>query len=253
MKIVFLGSGNVATHLALALKAADQQILQIWSRTMSNAQILANQVAAKATSDLAELDRTAELYLIAVNDGSVAELASSLSGLEQVVAHTSGATSIDALANLNHFGVFYPLQTFSKQKALDLSDAPMCLEANSQATMEVLERAAKYISSATYKLSSDQRKILHLSAVFACNFSNHLYHMGYSIMEQHGLDFAILKPLIMETARKVQIEIPKEVQTGPAVRNDEETMIKHVELLNDRPDLQKIYKTLSESIKKTYL
>jgi len=253
MKIVIIGSGNVATHLALAFKQAGQTLAQVWSRNGANAQLLAEQVGASAISDLGALDRSADFYLIAVKDEAIAELASSLTGLPGLVAHTSGATSIDVLHTLNHYGVFYPLQTFSKQKSLDLSNTPICLEASSAEDMVMLHQAASLISKVSDEVDSEQRKILHLAAVFACNFSNHLYQMGYSILEQHGLDFALLKPLIMETAWKVQDAIPFDVQTGPAVRGDESTMERHLSLLNDRTELQDIYKTLSNSIKKTHL
>lgn len=253
MKIVFLGSGNVATHLAQAFKAAGQEVVQVWSKTEANARALAGTVGSKAISNFDALDLHADLYLIAVKDEAITALVAALPQLGGVVAHTSGATSINALQGLNKYGVFYPLQTFSKQKTIDLSDTPLCLEASDTTTMTLLKDAADLISTANYAVDSEKRKILHLSAVFACNFSNHLYQMGYSIMEQHGLDFEILKPLIMETARKVQDAVPFDVQTGPAVRGDEATMAKHLELLEDRSDLQDIYKTLSESIKKTHL
>lgn len=253
MKIVFLGSGNVATHLGLAFSTSGQQITQVWSRSKVSAERLAEQLHAPAIDDLSSLDRNADLYLIAVKDDVIKDLVPFLKGLQGVVAHTSGATAVDALHGTENYGVFYPLQTFSKQKALDLSDTPMCLEANSTAAMQVLEAAAKLISTAQYTVNSEQRKVLHLAAVFACNFSNHLYHLGHSILQARGLDFEILKPLIMETARKIEDAVPFEVQTGPAVRGDQETMVKHLRLLDERPDLQEIYKTLSESIKKTHL
>ena len=253
MKIVFLGSGNVATHLAQAFIAAGQEVLQVWSKTEANAQVLADNIGSKAIANLNALDLHADLYLIAVKDEAINELAAALPALNGVVAHTSGATSIEALHNLNKYGVFYPLQTFSKQKTIDLYDTPLCLEASDTATMSLLQDAAKLISTASYAVDSEKRKVLHLSAVFACNFSNHLYHMGHSIMQEHGLDFEILKPLIMETARKVQDAVPFDVQTGPAVRGDKETMSKHLQLLAGHSDLQDIYKSLSESIKKTHL
>lgn len=253
MKIVFLGSGNVATHLALAFKASGQEIMQVWSRSQKNAESLAIKVNALPIDDLELVYPDADLYLIAVKDDVISDIAPALKRLKGIVAHTSGATAIDILQGLARHGVFYPLQTFSKQKTLDLSNTPMCLEANSPETMQLLEAAAKLISTAQYPVNSAQRKILHLAAVFACNFSNHMYHLGNSIMQQHGLDFEILKPLIMETAIKVQDGVPSEVQTGPAVRGDQETMVKHLQLLNGRPDLQDIYKSLSESIKKTHL
>jgi predicted short-subunit dehydrogenase-like oxidoreductase (DUF2520 family) len=253
MRIVIIGSGNVATHLARAFKHADQLVSQVWSRSLKNAEALAVQVAADAINDFAHLDHTADLYLVAVKDEAIAGIADQLGSLTGVVVHTSGSTSMVVLKSLNRYGVFYPLQTFSKQKALDLSQMPICLEANTVEVMQLLSQTAALITTASFQVDSEQRKILHLAAVFACNFSNHLYQIGYSILEQHGLDFAMLKPLIMETAQKVQDAVPFEVQTGPAIRADETTMAQHLSLLNEQPELQNIYKTLSNSIKKTHL
>jgi predicted short-subunit dehydrogenase-like oxidoreductase (DUF2520 family) len=253
MKIVFLGSGNVATHLALAFKAAGQQVIQVWSKTKAHAAVLAAKLDAEALDSLLDLDKSADLYLISVKDEAIPDLPALLKGVHGVVVHTSGATSIDALQDLPAHGVFYPLQTFSKDKALDLSDTPIGLEASSETVMEVLKMAAQSISNVSFEVDSSHRKILHLAAVFACNFTNQLYHMSYSILEQHGLDFDLLKPLIMETASKVQDEVPFKVQTGPAIRQDEGTMARHLALLNDRPELQDMYRILSNSIKKTHL
>jgi predicted short-subunit dehydrogenase-like oxidoreductase (DUF2520 family) len=253
MKIVILGSGNVATHLALAFKQADQTISQVWSRSMVHAEELAIQVGANAIDDLAAVNLTADFYLVSVKDEAIAAIADHLKDVSGIVVHTSGSTPIEVLNSSKSYGVFYPLQTFSKHKALDLSGAPICLEANSEEVMRILKQAAAFISTSSYEVDSEQRKTLHLAAVFACNFTNHLYHICYSILEKHGLDFALLKPLIMETALKVQDAVPFEVQTGPAVRGDETTMARHLGLLNEQPELQNIYKTLSNSIKKTHL
>jgi predicted short-subunit dehydrogenase-like oxidoreductase (DUF2520 family) len=253
MKIVIIGSGNVATHLARAFKQANQEVGQVWSRSMELAKALADQVGADAINDFAHLDRTADFYLVAVKDEAIALIAEQLGSVSGVVVHTSGSTSMDVLKSANRYGVFYPLQTFSKQQSLDLNQMPICLEANSVEVMQLLSKTAALITTSSFQVDSEQRKILHLAAVFACNFSNHLYQIGYSILAQHGLDFAMLKPLIMETAQKVQDAVPFEVQTGPAIRGDETTMARHLSLLKDQPALQNIYKTLSNSIKKTHL
>lgn len=253
MKIVFLGSGNVATHLAQKLKEAGEEILQVYSRTDANAICLANKVGAEAIKSLKALNTAADVYLLSVKDEAISQLAPALRHVDGLVAHTSGATAIDVLQDLKNYGVFYPLQTFSKTQTLDLSNTPLCLEANNAENLEILEQLAHKLSKAVYQVDSHQRTILHLSAVFACNFSNHLYGISASIMEEHGLNFDILKPLILETAQKIQSASPTSVQTGPAVRGDEKTMLKHLQLLEGQDDLQTIYKTLSESIKKTHL
>ncbi|PTS94308.1 DUF2520 domain-containing protein [Pedobacter sp. HMWF019] len=255
MRIVCLGSGNVATHMALAFKSTGAEFLQIWSKTLNHAEVLAVQTGARATDNLKEIDRNADIYIIAVKDDAIAEIAGTLNGVAGLIVHTSGATSIDVFksAEIKHFGVLYPLQTFSKSKAVDFSKIPLCIEAGTAESQVLLKGIAKAISPLIYEVSSADRKLLHLAAVFACNFTNHLYHLGQEILEQSQLSFDLLRPLILETAEKVQTALPYDVQTGPAVRDDKQTLEKHLELLQDMPELAEIYKTLSKSIKKTYL
>ncbi|HWW37684.1 Rossmann-like and DUF2520 domain-containing protein [Pedobacter sp.] len=255
MRIVCLGSGNVATHMALAFKSAGAEFLQIWSKTLSHAEVLAVQTGATATDKLKDIDRNADVYIIAVKDDAIVEIAEALKGIDGLIVHTSGATSIDVFkpAAIKHFGVLYPLQTFSKSKAVDFSKIPLCIEAGTAEIQILLKEVAKAISPLIYEVSSADRKLLHLAAVFACNFTNHLYHLGQEILQQSQLSFDLLRPLILETAEKVQTALPYDVQTGPAVRNDKHTLEKHLELLQNMPELAEIYKTLSKSIKKTYL
>ncbi|WP_449438747.1 Rossmann-like and DUF2520 domain-containing protein [Pedobacter steynii] len=253
MKVVCIGSGNVATHLANALKAKGVNLIQVWSRDLTNASELAKTINARAISNLNEIDRSADLYIIAVKDDAIPTITESLKDVNGLVVHTSGATAIDTLSAHRNYGVLYPLQTFSKAKSIDFVDVPLCIEANNADSLELLKKVANKLSSPVYEVNSEKRKILHLAAVFACNFVNHLYVLSDKVVEHFGLDFEILKPLIMETALKVQTELPINVQTGPAVRNDEQTMIKHQDLLSDMPELKEIYQTLSKSIKKTHL
>jgi len=252
MNIVCIGSGNVATHLAIAFKAMGAEIVQVWSKDSRNAEILAALTKAKPIQSWAELDRSADCYVIAVKDDVIATVAAHLKGVKGIVVHTSGATAMDALAGAGSgYGVLYPLQTFSKTKAVDLKKVPFCIEGDRPETLEKIAAIAQLLSHEVAEVSTEQRKILHLAAVFACNFSNHLYHLSSQLLAQHELKFDLLKPLIMETAAKIQYASPAEVQTGPAVRGDEETMRKHLDLLKDSPELQHIYELLSNSIKKT--
>jgi len=254
MNIVCIGSGNVATHLAIAFKAVGAELVQIWSRDIRNGEILAALTKSTAVSDWNKLDRNADCYLIAVKDDAIPAVAERLKGLKGIVVHTSGATAMDALAQTGTgYGVLYPLQTFSKTKAVDLTKVPLCIEASDPATFEKLSAIAHLISPLVSLVNSEQRKVLHLAAVFACNFSNHLYALSHTILEHYQLKFELLKPLILETAEKVQTSLPEEVQTGPAIRNDEETMKKHMALLREFPEMQEIYEMLSKSIKKKYL
>jgi len=252
MRIVCLGSGNVATHIAHAFSAAGAEIVQVWSRNLDHAKVLANDTGADAISDLQAVDGQADLYLIAVKDDAIEEVSESIGHVTGLVVHTSGATAMEALKNHQRFGVFYPLQTFSKSKPIDFIHVPLCLEANTDENMDLLRLAAMKLSPLIYEVDSEKRKILHLAAVFACNFVNHLYQLGQQVLEKNDLDFEMLSPLIMETALKVQDALPAEVQTGPAIRGDKKTMQKHEGLLKELPHLQEIYKNLSNSIKKTH-
>lgn len=250
MRVVIIGAGNVATHLAKAFRAVNVQVAQVWSYHYENALLLAHQVDAVAIEDLAALDQNADLCLIAVKDDSISELTSQLVGFKGVIAHTSGSVSIKVFENLfDNYGVCYPLQTFSKNKSIDFSNIPLCLEASNENALTLLKGIAGKLSSNITEVDSDKRKILHLAAVFACNFTSHLYALADEVLTANGLDFDILRPLIEETASKVQNELPLNVQTGPAIRNDNETIKKHEELLKQQPALLEIYKTLSDSIK----
>lgn len=252
MKVVCIGSGNVATHIASALKQHGNELVQIWSKQIENASELAKQLAADAIDDLSAIDPSADLYIIAVKDDAISTIASRLKDVQGLVVHTSGATSIDVLAAIPKHAVLYPLQTFSKTKSLDFfNDVPLCIESGNEQSLAKVKDIAHQLSASVYEVDSAKRKVLHLAAVFACNFVNHLYAIGSDILEQDDLHFDLLKPLIRETAAKVQAASPKDVQTGPAIRNDEVTIQRHLALLNGRPDLQELYKSLSKSIKKT--
>jgi len=254
MNIVCIGSGNVATHLAIAFKAIGADIVQVWSHDSRNAEILAALTKAEPISNWDHLDRTADCYLIAVKDDAIASVAAHLTDVKGIVIHTSGATPMSVLSeSKNGYGVLYPLQTFSKSKAVDMTKVPLCIEADREETLEKIKAIAQLLSPKVAVVTTSQRSILHLAAVFACNFSNHLYELSSQLLEQHQLPFDLLKPLILETAEKVQSATPAESQTGPAVRNDQETIKKHLNLLEGSPVLQKIYETLSNSIKKTHL
>jgi predicted short-subunit dehydrogenase-like oxidoreductase (DUF2520 family) len=253
MKIVCIGSGNVATHLAIAFKAMGAELVQVWSQDRRNAEILAALTKARAILSWEQLDLSADLYVIAVKDDAIPLVAEHLNNVKGIVVHTSGATAMTALSGMGSgYGVLYPLQTFSKSKAVDLSNVPFCIEGDRQETLEKISAIAHLLSRQVAEVSSEQRKILHLAAVFACNFTNHLYHLSSQLLEKHQLKFDLLKPLITETAQKIQHAQPFDVQTGPAVRDDQETMRKHLELLEGLPELQQLYETLSNSIKKTH-
>jgi len=252
MKIVLLGSGNVATHLAKALKAVDEEILQVYSPNLNHAKELAEEVNANAIDDLNKIQPDADLYILSIKDDAIESVAASLKVVKGLVVHTSGTTDVKALSkHVQHAGVFYPLQTFSKNKAVSFEHIPLCIEAEDEIQLEILRRLAGKLSNQVYELDGERRKVLHLAAVFACNFPNHLYALANQILKKNDLNFEIIRPLIAETADKVMFNLPENVQTGPAVREDESTLNKHLSMLNDMPELQKIYQTLSNSIKIT--
>ncbi|MGY3055335.1 putative short-subunit dehydrogenase-like oxidoreductase (DUF2520 family) [Pedobacter sp. UYEF25] len=253
MSIVILGSGNVATQLALSLRSHGEDIVQVYSPKLENAEKLAIQVNAQAITRLINLEASADLYLVAVKDDSIFEVVQQLKGLKGIVAHTSGSTTIDIFSNeIENFGVFYPLQTFSKGRQLAFDNIPICIEANNAFSLQTLQALAAQLSNSVLQISSEKRKALHIAAVFACNFSNHLFTLAADILEERGLSFNLLNSLITETAAKVMDSAPAAMQTGPASRHDEKTIASHLAWLADSPNLQKVYESMSESIKAKY-
>ncbi|GGE67084.1 putative short-subunit dehydrogenase-like oxidoreductase (DUF2520 family) [Pedobacter psychrotolerans] len=250
MKIVLLGSGNVATHLAQALKSKGEEIVQIYSQNLNHAQLLADRIPCESIDNLKAIKTDADLYIIAVKDDAIESIADHLKAVSGLVVHTSGTTDIQVLSSkVKHAGVLYPLQTFSKTKEVSFEEIPLCIEATDESHLSILQNLASKLSQQVYHLGGDQRKVLHLAAVFACNFTNHLYTLAHQLLQQNDLDFEIIRPLIKETADKVMVSLPEKVQTGPAARGDETTLNKHFSMLNNMPELQHIYQTLSDSIK----
>jgi predicted short-subunit dehydrogenase-like oxidoreductase (DUF2520 family) len=249
--IVIIGAGNVATHLAIAFQQRKKTVLQIISRSETSAKTLAEKVKCSYSTNINDCNPDADLYLISVTDDSIKEIVNDFPHSNKFMAHTSGSVSMDFLNGItNDYGVFYPLQTFSKNIELDYSKIPFCIEASNENNINILLQLAGEISENTYRINFNQRQILHLAAVFACNFSNHMYSIAYNILKKENITFDILKPLIKETARKIEQTIPKDAQTGPAVRNDEATILKHIEKLKMFEDYQKLYTFMTQSIQK---
>ena len=253
MNITLLGSGNVATHLGLALKAAGHDIIQVWSRSEVNAVALAEKLGAQPISAISALNRSAELYLIAVKDDAIAELVSALPFPDLTIVHTSGSTSLSALAGVSsRIGVLYPIQTLSKDKSVNFKEIPIAIEANTESVANMLQTLAESITSKVIKLSSEQRVTLHMAAVFACNFTNYFYTVAQDILAKEHLHFDLLRPLIIETAQKVLAHDPSQMQTGPARRHDQHTVNKHLELLKADAVYAKLYDSLSTLIMDRY-
>ncbi|HVW12809.1 MAG TPA: F420-dependent NADP oxidoreductase [Mucilaginibacter sp.] len=249
MRITIIGSGNVATHLAAAFKNAGHNIVQVYSRDMQHAAMLAYHVKAEPIDDLDSINHATDIFIISIKDDAIRDIAKKLAKYDAVIAHTSGATSLqDIMAYTDKAGVLYPLQTFSKTRELDFRTVPLCIEGATEEITSQLIDLGRTISNHVYRVDSGQRKILHMAAVFACNFPNYLYYAARQLLQQHNLDFNMLRPLILETAEKVQEHLPVNVQTGPAIRNDEKTMAAHLQLLQDNPELQDLYRQISQLI-----
>ena len=245
IKVVLIGSGNVAHHLIEAFaKSKIVEVTQVFSRQKESVSPLFD--SNKITDDYNNLAK-ADLYIIAVSDDAIAKVSSQLPFQNRLVVHTSGSVSLDVLDKKNRKGSFYPLQTFSKKKAVDFSQIPICLESENDSDFELLDKVAQSISNTVFKINSEQRKALHVSAVFVNNFVNHLYQMGNEICEANKVPFQILKPLILETANKVMTLSPAAAQTGPAIRNDKQTIASHLDFLLDE-NQKNIYKILTQSI-----
>jgi predicted short-subunit dehydrogenase-like oxidoreductase (DUF2520 family) len=227
--VAIIGNGNVATHLVRAfLKVDTIHVSAINSRKL-------------------EIIPEAEITILAVSDDAIAQVSSKVKN--SLVVHTSGSFSMNNLKNTKNKGVFYMLQTFSKDKEIDFSKVPFCLEAENKADYLLLEKLAQAIGVKVYSINSKQRKALHVAAVFVNNFTNHLYKIGNDICEENKVPFEILYPLIDETAQKIKILSPQKAQTGPAIRNDKKTVKNQLDLLNN--EQQKIYKMITKSIKNT--
>ena len=253
MKIVLIGAGNLATNLGKALLKRGHEVMQVWSRTKSSASMLANKLHCSYTTNMEEVVREADLFIIAVKDDVLSKVADVLSdGREnQFFVHTAGSMPMDVLPTERR-GVLYPMQTFSKQKEVDFSVIPCFIEANHEEDFLLLRAIALTICLDVFALNSENRKYLHLAAVFCCNFANHCYTLGEQLLKEHGnIPFGVMLPLIEETAAKLHTLSPSESQTGPAVRWDENVMNKHVQLLADKPNVQEIYELMSKSIHST--
>lgn len=252
MLITLIGAGRVANHLGPALKKAGHRFGQVYSRTMVHATDLAAVLGAEAVDQPSTIKPGADVYLCALSDDALTVVLDCLplnQGDNPLLVHTAGSLPLSVLAPYtNRAAVLYPLQTFSPGRVLDLTSLPIFVEATDEASLQVVSALAAGVSSVVKPLGSEQRLTLHLAAVFACNFVNHLYGEAGRLLEEEGLDFSLLLPLIDETAAKVHDLTPREAQTGPAVRNDLRVINKHVARLDTHPQRAALYKLLSEHI-----
>jgi predicted short-subunit dehydrogenase-like oxidoreductase (DUF2520 family) len=253
LNFCFIGAGNLATHLSKAFQNKGFNILQIYSRTEKSAKELADVLSVKYTTSVNEIDESADIYFVAIKDSAVAEVLSQINFNNKLVAHCSGSLPLSAIEDFSeNTGVFYPLQTFSKEREVDFNDIPVFIESNSLKNQKILLQIAQSISESVFEINSEKRKMLHISAVFACNFVNHFYTIAADILKSKDISFDVLKPLILETALKVQELAPEKAQTGPAVRFDENIISAHLQALNDFDEYRQLYISVSKSIFEHY-
>ena len=249
-RIALVGAGNVATHLGIALQQAGWQIAQVYSRTEASASELGNRLQVPYVTSLEAICTDADIYIVSVKDDALPVLIPELvKGRNGMFVHTAGSVPMKVWKDHTPcHGVLYPMQTFSKQKPVDFSKVSFFLEGDGEETLVQLRELASSLSGLVYDATSEQRMALHMAAVFACNFTNHMYALSAHLLEKNGLPFEAMLPLIDETARKVHDLAPKAAQTGPAIRKDMNVMNKHLDMLADEPGLKELYEKISKSI-----
>ena len=251
MKIVLIGAGNVATNLARSLALVGCTPVQIWSRTLGSAQALADLVGCCATDDWDAVATDADVYIVSVKDDAMPSVIDALCSRchKGVFVHTAGTMSMSLFrGKAEHYGVLYPMQTFSKQKEVDFHTVPCFVEASDEPTLNTLLGIARMLSNNVHELKETDRQWLHVAAVFACNFANVCNTMAARILERHGLDYSVMLPLVDETVTKLHRLHPRDAQTGPASRGDSVVVGKHLSMLANDEELQKVYRLLSECV-----
>lgn len=249
IKIVLLGAGNVGTNLCRTLQNKEGiQLTQWYNRSLNG--IKKESTSLPITQSLNDIVE-ADLYLLSVSDAAIPIISKALESKNGLIAHTAGSVPMDVLRAHENHGVFYPLQTFSKQKEVDFNQIPLCLEANQEENLNLLKRVAQATGGPIHFIDSAQRKALHVAAVFVNNFTNHLYTIGEDLCKEHRVPFSVLQPLIAETADKIKYLSPSEAQTGPAARGDQKILEDHLQHLT-KESHQKLYQLISASIQQQH-
>jgi len=257
MKITLIGAGNVGYHLGKRFSKKGIIVRQIYSRQLKNAQFLAKKINGEPISEFTEVDAKSDLYIIAVKDDAIASVAKALSknkGMKgKLVVHTSGAATSETISTcFSKFGVFYPLQSFSKARKIRFANIPICVDAGQPKDLKKLLKLGALISNTVATINDKERAILHVAAVIVNNFTNHLFYLGQQITAKEQIDFDLLKPLITETVLKIANHSPLDMQTGPARRQDEKTIKKHLAYLRKFPNYPHLYTLLTKSIQDAY-
>ncbi|HEY4785250.1 MAG TPA: DUF2520 domain-containing protein [Bacteroidales bacterium] len=253
-RITLFGAGNLAVNLAKALTLAGYRIIQVYSRTSGPAEWLANRLNATAITNPSDFDHSSDVVIFALNDNALPQIINQIPFSGQLALHTSGSVPLDVFKDkAEHYGVLYPLQTFSKSRTVKFHEVPLFIEASSSKDLANLKMLAESLAANVYVADSGQRRQLHLSGVFANNFVNHFYALAGEIIKSSGFTFDVLKPIILETALKaIESDNPSTVQTGPGVRLNKEIIEKHIEMLASKPDLQNLYTFATNSIVKMH-
>lgn len=251
LSIVLIGAGKVAHHLGAALQQK-HHISCVWSRSTTSAQKLGEQLNCPFSIHLHELKPDADLYIFMLSDDAIAPIAQALAqhiSPNSLVVHTSGATASTVFeGHFQRYGIFYPLQSFSYQAQINWTKLPICIHAQNDKDLRLLQALAQELSEQVYLLNDQQRAHLHLSAVFVNNFTNYMQHIAQELMQTQELPYALLQPLLQQTVDKLQHSSAMAAQTGPAIRADQATLSRHIRLLDQQPEWQKIYQLLSEGI-----
>ena len=249
--IAIIGSGNLAWHLAPELENAGHRVVEIFSRTQRNTKSIQNRLYhAEINPSLDFSDSEAEIFIICISDDAIKGIAQEIALPENaIIIHTSGSQSINKLAytTTENIGVFYPLQTFTKSKRISFEDIPILIEAENTHTAKALKKLGKSISKKVIQISSKDRMVIHVAAVFACNFTNHLFGTAENILKRQGFEFELLRPLIAETINKILDIGPETAQTGPAARGDLQILDKHMAFL-DKSEYKELYQLITEKI-----
>ncbi|MEO7310694.1 MAG: Rossmann-like and DUF2520 domain-containing protein [Chitinophagaceae bacterium] len=250
MKVSIIGSGNVGTVLGRKIKAAGHQLLQVYSRDPDHAKILATELQCSSVNRWREITSEADIYLVAVVDAALPEAAKMIGTKKGLVLHTAGSVSIEVLKTVSlNYGVLYPLQSLKKEKT-NYADIPLLVDGNTADDCCMVEDFARSFSNLIQKADDAYRLKLHVAAVFVNNFTNHFFTLAADYCSQEQVNFSLLQPLIEETANRLRDHDPGEVQTGPAARNDQLTINKHLELLHQYPALERIYEFMTERIQR---
>ena len=246
--VVFIGAGNVATHLSQAMKGVGFSVRQVFSRTADSAKALADILDCSYTTDIKMVLPDADIYVFSLKDDALPNIVADMAINDGLWIHTAGSVHVDVFCGYaKRYGVLYPMQTLSKSRETDFSIVPLFVEGCTEDVEDDIFKIAGMLSENIMSMGSDKRRYVHLAAVFACNFSNHMYSLAAKILDKEGIDSNILLPLIDETASKMHSMSPQEAQTGPAVRYDRNVIDRHLSMLEEE-SMRRLYTMMSESI-----